>query len=187
MGSVSDYRAQLGAVALSVGAGAAALVAMQPRTIGVAIGDARDWTAWRPDDRAVIASALVPLAATGDRWVMVPEGLADVVIRSYDSEGHCEHAGQWAVGSREIRVDYTCLHGDERLRYAVVHELLHYRRGDAMHVCAHASDGADCHPTITGERAVLRPAMPWEIAGDAYAPPPSSELTAADIAIVREH
>ena len=180
-----DAKRALAALALVVGGGATALVGLQPRTIGVAFADGADWTGWRPEHRAVLRSALVPLAATGDVWREVPEGLADVVVRTYDSHGHCEHAGMWAVGSREIRVDYACLHGPERLRYAVVHELLHTRVGTAQHVCAHASDGADCHPRITGE-GVLSPVMPWERDGDAYAPPPSSELTAADMAMVRE-
>lgn len=180
-----DLKRALAALALVVGGGATALVGLQPRTIGVAFTDGADWTGWRPEHRAVLRSALVPLAATGDVWREVPEGLADVVVRTYDSHGHCEHAGAWIVGSREIRVDYACLHGDERLRYAVVHELLHYRRGDARHLCRHVGDAADCHPTITGE-GVLSPVMPWERDGDAYAPPPSSELTAADVAMVRE-
>lgn len=179
-----DLKRALAALALVVGGGATALVGLQPRTIGVAFADGADWTGWRPEHRAVLASALVPLAATGDRWVIAPEALADVVVRTYDSHGHCEHAGMWAVGSREVRIDYACLHGDERLRYAVTHELLHYRRGDAMHVCAHASDAPDCHPTITGP-AVLAPVMPWERDGDAYAPPPSSDLTPADVAMAR--
>ena len=180
-----DLKRALAAAALVVGGGATALVGLQPRTISVAFADGRDWTGWRPEHRAVLRSALVPLAATGDRWVEVPEGIADVVVRTYDSGGQCEHAGQWAVGSRDVAIDYACFHGDERLRYAVVHELLHARVGTAQHVCAHASDGADCHPRITGP-AVLAPVLPWERDGDAYAPPPSSELTAADVAMVRE-
>ncbi len=179
----TDNRAPLAAVVLALTGAVGGLVALQPRTIGVAFADGHDWTGWRPEHRAVLASALVPLAATGDVWRVVPEHLADVVVRTYDSGGQCEHAGQWAVGSREIRVDYACLHGDERLRYAVVHELLHARRGDALHVCRHVGDRPDCHPTITGE-GVLSPVLPWERDGDAYAPPPSSELTAADRAMV---
>jgi len=183
VGAVNDWRAY---VAGAVATGAAALVALQPRTIGVAFADGRDWTGWRPEHRAVLRSALVPLAATGDRWVEVPEGIADFVVRTYDSGGQCSHAGVWAVGSRDIAIDYACLHGDERLRYAVVHELLHARRGDALHLCRHASDAPDCHPRITGE-GVLSPVLPWERDGDSYAPPPSAELTPADIALVREH
>ena len=185
MGVVNDWRASLAAVVAVVAGGTAAIVTTRPRTIGVAFADGADWTGWRPEHRAVLRSALVPLGATGDVWREVPEGLADVVVRTYDSHGHCEHAGAWIVGSREVRIDYACLHGPERLRYAVVHELLHARVGTAQHVCAHASDGADCHPRITGP-AVLAPVMPWERDGDAYAPPPSSELTPADIALVRE-
>ena len=180
-----DIKRALAALALVVGGGATALVATQPRTINVAFADGADWTGWRPEHRAVLRSALVPLAATGDRWVEVPEGLADVVVRTYDSGGQCEHAGQWAVGSREVAIDYACLHGDERLRYAVVHGLLHVRRGDAMHLCRRPGDAPDCNPRITGE-GVLSPVMPWERDGDSYAPPPSSELTAADVAMVRE-
>lgn len=177
-------RGPLTAVGLAIVAAVAGVVATsQPRTIGVAFVDGADWTGWRPEHRAVLRSALAPLAATGDRWVEVPEGIADVVVRTYDAQGHCEHAGQWAVGTREIRVDYACAHGAERLRYVVVHELLHYRRGDALHVCRHRGERSDCHPTITGE-AVLNPVLPWERDGDAYAPPPSSELTAADVAMV---
>jgi hypothetical protein len=99
----------------------------RPRTIGVAFADGADWTGWRPEHRAVLRSALVPLAATGDVWREVPEHLADVVVRTYDSGGHCEHAGMWAVGSREVRIDYACLHGSE-VRHAVVLELLHARK-----------------------------------------------------------
>ena len=181
----ADNRGPLAGVVLALVGAVTGVVALRPRTIGVAFADGRDWTGWRPEHRAVLRSALVPLAATGDRWVEVPEALADVVVRTYDSGGRCEHAGQWAVGSRDVAIDYACLHGDERLRYAVVHELLHARVGTAQHVCAHASDGADCHPRITGP-AVLAPVLPWERDGDAYAPPPSSELTAADVAMVRE-
>lgn len=181
----ADNRGPLAGVVLALTGAVGGLVALQPRTIGVAFADGRDWTGWRPEHRAVLRSALVPLAATGDRWVEVPEALADIVVRTYDSHGQCEHAGQWAVGSRDVAIDYACLHGDERLRYAVVHELLHFRRGDAMHLCRRPGDAPDCHPRITGE-GVLSPVMPWERDGDAYAPPPSSELTAADVAMVRE-
>lgn len=184
MGSVSD-RGPIAAVVLALAGAVAGVAALQPRTIGVAFSDGADWTGWRPEHRAVLRAALVPLAATGDRWTEVPEGLADVVVRTYDAQGQCGHAGVWAIGSRDVAIDYACLHGDERLRYAVTHELLHFRRGDAMHLCRHASDGHDCHPSITGV-GVLSPTMPWERDGDTYPPPPSSELTPADVAMVRE-
>ena len=98
----ADNRGPLAGVVLALVGAVTGVVALRPRTIGVAFADGRDWTGWRPEHRAVLRSALVPLAATGDRWVEVPEALADVVVRTYDSGGRCEHAGQSsAVSTRE--------------------------------------------------------------------------------------
>ena len=92
-------------------------------------------------------------------------------------------------GSRDVRLDYACLHGLERLQYAVAHELLHWltwRRARWVgHLCAHAGDAIDCHPTVHG-RGVLAPALPWEVDGDEYAPPPRVALSPDDLRLLRE-
>lgn len=190
----SEDSPSAGAIAAALSAGVLALVATMRAptpTIRVAIGDdPTQVTAWRPEHRAAIAATLPALAATGDRWELAASADdADVVVRPYDSQGRCEHAGVYAPGSREVRVDYACLHGVERLQYAVVHEALHWltwRRARWVgHLCEHAGDAIDCHPTVHG-RGVLAPAMPWEVDGDSYAPPPRVALSDDDLRLLRE-
>ena len=186
-------RSSAGPIAAALSAGVLALVATMRAptptpTIRVAIADGTDWTAWRPEHRAAIAAVLPALAATGDRWELASEADADVVVRPYDSGGACEHAGVYAPGSRDVRLDYACLHGLERLQYAVAHELLHWltwRRARWVgHLCERAGDASDCHPTVHG-RGVLAPVMPWEVDGDEYAPPPRVELSPDDLRLLR--
>ena len=190
VGRVSDRKA-FAAYVSAIGAAVVAAIVQQspaPPAIRVAIADGTDWTAWRPEHRAAIAAVLPALAATGDRWELAASADdADVVVRPYDSQGRCEHAGVYAPGSRDVRIDYACLHGLERLQYAVVHEALHWltwRRARWVgHLCAHAGDAIDCHATVHG-RGVLAPAMPWEVDGDSYAPPPRVALTADDVRLL---
>lgn len=189
-------RSSAGAIAAALSAGVLALVATMRAptpTIRVAIGDdPTQVTAWRPEHRAAIAATLPALAATGDRWVLASEADADVVVRPYDSQGRCqsgaEPVGALLRGRGEIAIDYACVHGLERLQWVVVHELLHARTersGWVGHLCAHAGDAIDCHPTVHG-RGLLSPSMPSEGSDDAWAPPPRVALSDDDLRLLRE-
>lgn len=173
--------------AIALALGIAAMVGLLPRerTIRVAIGDdPTQITGWRPEHRAAIAGVLPHLARTGDRWELSDEAHADVIVRPFASE-RCDHAGEYD-GVRTVRLDYACFHGVERLAYGAVHELLHYRAGAGwrFHLCPAGEQAADCHPTVRGA-GVLSRALPWEIDGDAYAPPPSPAPTDDDLRLLR--
>jgi len=191
-----DSRSSAGPIAAALSAGVLALVATMHRaptpTIRVAIADGTDWTAWRPEHRAAIAATLPALAATGDRWELASEADADVVVRPYDSQGRCqtgaEPVGALLRGRGAIAIDYTCVHGTERLQWVVAHELLHARTersGWVGHLCAHAGDAPDCHPTVRG-RGLLSPSLPSEGSDDAWAPPPRVDLSPDDLRLLRE-
>lgn len=170
-----------------------ALVACDPelaptgRTVRVALGDDPSGiTGWRSEHRAEVARALVALGATGDRWELV-EGAADVTVRPFDA-GRCLHAGEYAPGSREVRVDYACAPGS-LLAVAVAHELLHWLTWERArwvgHLCRHDGEAPDCHATARGV-GVQSPYLPAQLGPDGEPlGPVSPNLTTADRALLR--
>ena len=126
------------------------------------------------------------LAATGDRWELAASADdADVVVRTYDSQGAANIAGVYAPARAEVRVDYACLHGTERLQYAVAHEALHWltpRRARWSGICA---------STRATRRTATRPctgaaARPGCRGGRFYdsTPPPRVELSDDDLRLL---
>lgn len=172
---------------------ALALVACEPptaptgRTVRVALGDDPSGiTGWRPEHRAEVARALAALEATGDRWALV-EGDADVEVRPFDA-GRCAHAGEYAPGSRTVRVDYACAPGS-LLAVAVAHELLHWLTWERArwvgHLCAYDGEAPDCHATVRGV-GVQSPYLPAQLGPDGEPLGPTApDLTADDRALLR--
>lgn len=170
-----------------------ALAACEPpeastgRTVRVALGDDPSGvTGWRPEHRAEVVRALDALAATGDRWALV-EGEADVTVQPFDA-GRCAHAGEYAPGSRTVRVDYACAPGS-LLAVAVAHELLHWltwsRARWVGHLCAHDGEAPDCHATVRGV-GVQSPYLPAQLGPDGEPLGPTApDLTTADRALLR--
>lgn len=131
------------------------------RVVRVAIEDGVDLTGWLPSHRRALTPLWVRMDATGYRWV-IDERAPDVIVRTFDARGCERSAGEYLLGSRIVSVDPVCTHGDEELRFAVLHELLHwftwrdYRW--AGHLCKHEGAALDCHPTVHGTGA-LSPVM----------------------------
>lgn len=160
------------------------------RTIRVALGpDPSGLTGWRPEHRVAFLRALAALRATGDTWVESSVGDADVVVEPFDAGARCSHAGEYSPGERRVRIDYACVPGDERLAYALVHELLHYltwvNARWAGHICVQPGDATDCTALVRGE-AVLNPVMPGEFdANGEPLGPPDATLRRADVELLR--
>lgn len=157
------------------------------RTVRVALGaDPTGITGWRHEHRVEVVRALDVLGATGDRWELVT-GEADVTVQPFDA-GRCTHAGEYAPGSRVVRLDYACAPGS-LLAVAVAHELLHWLTWERArwvgHLCAYDGEAPDCHPSVRGV-GVQSPYLPAQLGPDGEPlGPVSPDLTTADRALLR--
>ena len=135
------------------------------RTIRVAIEDGADLTGWFASHRIAIARVWPRLDATGYRWI-VDERNPELLVRTFDAHGCSRSAGEYLLGSRVVTIDPACVHSDEELIYAVMHEALHWWTWRefhwAGHLCKHARDVADCHPSVHGV-GVLSPVLGEEL------------------------
>lgn len=154
-------------------------------TVRVALADSRDgvWT-WSQHQRAMLDPYLnVTCDATGPDWILVNEFAdADVIVRATNDmlDGAC---GLYTTGDSEVRVNTACASGDDAMRRAVGHELLHWYTDHWFHWVGHLCSWpvnvpppAGCHPTILCTDCLLSPGLrDPDLTGptfdEAYVPP----------------
>ena len=131
------------------------------RVVRVAIEDGTDGTGWFRSHRTALSTLWVRMDASGYQWV-IDQRAPDVIVRTFDARGCERSAGEYLLGSRVVSVDPACVHSDEELRFAVMHECLHWLTWRdyrwAGHLCKHAHDVHDCHPSVHGT-GVLSPVL----------------------------
>lgn len=131
------------------------------RQVRVALEDGTDGTGWFQSHRDALSSLWPRLDSTGYRFV-VDQRNPDVSVRTFDARGCQRSAGEYLLGSRFVVVDPACVQGDEVLRFAVMHELLHWLTWRdhrwAGHLCKQPEATTDCHPSVFGV-GVLSPVL----------------------------
>lgn len=134
------------------------------RILYVSVEDGTDLTGWHSQHRKALRLLWKRMDATGWRWEEVDTTAPhiDVRVRTFDAHGCEQSGGEYVLGARYVSVDPVCTHGDEELRYAVMHELLHWFTWRefrwAGHLCKRGTEAHNCHPTVRGT-GVLSPVM----------------------------
>jgi len=131
------------------------------REIHVTLEDGVDGTGWFQSHRVALGGLWSRMDRTGYRWVFDAR-TPEVIVQTFDAHGCERSAGEYLLGSRVVHVDPACLHGDEELRFAVMHELLHWLTWRdhrwAGHLCKKPGAVLDCHPSVFGV-GVLSPVL----------------------------
>ena len=162
-------------------------------TVRVALADAPDGSwGWSQHQRDLLDPYInLTLDALGPDFVLIQSlGDADVLVRASDSTG--DACGLYRRGESEVFVNSQCAQGDDALRRAVGHELVHYltdhRYGWLGHLCTWPINDPPppgCHPTILCQDCLMSPGLRQiDLAGasfdEAYVPPIADPAPAAE-------